>query len=219
MKLKEIRERLREGGRLHVIRLPEVPKGAFKLRNGSTGFVMGDINNPGMMYIEVIEDITEYNTDSHQQWLAEVISEASLALDLRVPRMSVTCATHLDIEGELDEGTERIEGRLNISGGPTLYTSISAAPKQATLTLPNLDRYASQSRAPKSCMCGERPSIGIFDLGKKRSSTATRIPFSSYTLASGKIVKPGDKRVPLCARCVRKLESNDFTTAHCENVL
>ena len=143
MKMDEIRERLMEGGRLHVIKLPEVPKGAFKLRNGSTGFVMGDLTNPGMMYIEVIEDITEYNTDSHQNWLAEVISEASLALDYRIPRMSVSCATHLDIEeGEIEEGEQAIEGRLNISGGPTLYTNILATRKQATLTLPNLDRYA-----------------------------------------------------------------------------
>jgi len=58
------------------------------------------------------------------------------------------------------------------------------------------------------CLCGERPSIASFELGKKRSS----IPFSSYTFASGKIVKPGDKDVPLCGVHVKILESNGFTT-------
>ena len=42
MKLKEIRERLRDTGQLTVIKLPEVPKATFKLLGGARVDVIGE---------------------------------------------------------------------------------------------------------------------------------------------------------------------------------
>jgi len=205
MKLKEIRERLRDTGQLTVIKLPEVPKATFKLLGGARVDVIGDINTPGQMYVCVYEDIRKYTTEKHQIWLGEVIHAASRALGYAVPPMSATCSTHLDLAPSKPDDWERIEGKLQIRGGPILYTQIDATSQHASFTIQPLERYASAlARSVKKCGCG---NVAI------QGSTFVLEGYGGPYVAKSGIEYTHADDVPLCQDCCRELEKAGLQSA------
>ena len=56
------------------------------------------------------------------------------------------------------------------------------------------------------CLCGVEPSIARFEIGKKLPGG-----LRSYVFARAQ-VRPGDKDVPLCGKCVKIMETIGFTT-------
>lgn len=83
MNLDEIRTKARDGTLDGSIRLPEVPRGAFRL-DGAHALAMGDIRKPGTMYVVVYADVRPLSNKELSRWMLRAIRAAADALKLRI---------------------------------------------------------------------------------------------------------------------------------------